>query len=172
MARTMVVEDAILTQAAVNLTLASTFPGARAGLLRLLLHPRCRNRSHNFGGRFGDRHWLRHHYRVRLESEHLLYPCEPFGNVQLPGVENSTANGLIARYNFLENAMGTAYIATPCGCSDIQPANWEIYGNVLFYNASESYAGAAGAGDGWLSIWNFSNFGGYLKVYNNTIAIN
>ena len=83
---------------------------------------------------------------------------------------NSTANGLIARYNFLENAMGTAYIATPCGCSDIQPANWEIYGNVLFYNASESYAGAAGAGDGWLSIWNFSNFGGYLKVYNNTIA--
>jgi hypothetical protein len=83
---------------------------------------------------------------------------------------NSKANGLIVRYNYLENNMGTAYIATPCGCSDIQPGNWDIYGNVFFYNAAESYSGSLGAGDGAILLFNFNNFEGFFHFYNNTIS--
>ncbi len=83
---------------------------------------------------------------------------------------NSTANGLVVRYNYLENAMGTAYIATPWAVPDIQPGNWDIYGNVFFYNASEAYAGSQGAGDGAILLFNFNNFQGFFHFYNNTIS--
>jgi hypothetical protein len=90
---------------------------------------------------------------------------------------NGTNNNISIRYNFVENSNSTAMIATPC-VNDIQPSNWAIYGNVFLYNSSEVQPGLScvlnatecGNGDGWLMLWNFTNWGGYLYVFNNTIS--
>jgi hypothetical protein len=90
---------------------------------------------------------------------------------------NGTDSNINIRYNFVENSNSTAMIATPC-VNDINPSNWAIYGNVFLYNASEAQSGytcggsptECGNGDGWLSLWNFSHWNGYLYVFNNTIS--
>jgi hypothetical protein len=90
---------------------------------------------------------------------------------------SGTNQNLNIRYNFVENSNSTAMIATPC-VNDIRPSNWAIYGNVFLYNGSEQQPGYScnnsptecGNGDGWLSLWNFSTWTGYLYVFNNTIS--
>jgi hypothetical protein len=90
---------------------------------------------------------------------------------------NGVNNGITIRFNFVENSNSTAMIATPC-VNDIQPSNWAIYGNVLLYNGSEVQPGldcvkggtVCGNGDGWMSLWNFATWTGYLYVFNNTIS--
>ena len=92
-----------------------------------------------------------------------------------------TDNGVTIRYNYVENNNGTSSIATPC-TTDIGPSNWAIYGNVFLYNSAESdpayvcHQPASGnqtecdGNPGWLSLWNFATWGGYLYVFNNTIS--
>lgn len=90
---------------------------------------------------------------------------------------SGTNQNITIRNNFVENSNSTAMIATPC-VNDISPSNWAIYGNVFLYNASEAQPGYScngsptecGNGDGWLSLWNFSHWTGYLYVFNNTIS--
>jgi hypothetical protein len=81
----------------------------------------------------------------------------------------SADNGLILRYNYFENGDGTSYIDTASG-ENIHPSNWDIYGNVFFYNASEAYPGQKGNGDGVIILMNFTTFGGFFHFYNNTVS--
>lgn len=78
--------------------------------------------------------------------------------------------GLTIADNYLENSDGTAYFATPTGADNIVPTNWDFYGNVIFYNAGEAYAGQTGNGDGAVEIYNWATFSGYLHIYNNNIS--
>jgi hypothetical protein len=108
-------------------------------------------------------------------SEMISFRCWQSGS----NVTGNDANETIA-YNIVWDDNATADIATPCQ-TDIHPSTWDIYGNFFGVNGSRMntlYTCPSnptgnqlecGVGDGFLSLWNFTTWGGYLHVFNNTI---
>ena len=115
---------------------------------------------------------VEYNYAQNNESTGSLH-AEIFGIRAWNGGASSNIN---IRYNIAENSNGTAIFASPG--ATITPSNIAIYRNIVLYNSAEtnpSYSCAGtpttcGNGDGWLSLWNFTNWTGYLYVFNNTIS--
>jgi hypothetical protein len=96
-------------------------------------------------------------------------------------VLNSGCQNFTFRYNYLWDAEGTAFIATPTAghpqCAGPKSSNWYIYGNLFGYtqaNGSRPTTGATdaqrtGAGNGLIFAFD-TNVTGDFFVYNNTIA--
>lgn len=117
------------------------------------------NVSINYGGGGGSYQTFEYNY---ISYNHQGYNTTHSQCAQI------TSSNLTFRYNQFQDCMSSGFITDASG-GTASMSNWEIYGNVFFWDSVFAALKTSFVGDGIIGFFG-ENYSGHMYFYNNTIA--